>query len=399
MSVPTTRFSNEDDMSLVNKCKAFIETYTMSQWDWWPLQPRVPGLTPGHLRLEWEFCGETLYETISLQESTLIQQTLDAMNEHPPKCYCCKVRPVQLSWTTIFEHIYHIIWKALPIKATSPSPTALTQLSKANLRYTPTRNTCANISPSLPHGKQPLPPQGSPPNGNFVFSIKDMWGFHNIENIENHSQLSDPMFFEELKKRHKSHRWCFQHWLSPYRFRYCRFVQFEEILDEHVSCVGEALPDHHGYTTDYEYDPRPPTAKMPLIDPTHFSVLLRACNTICYSSFLPVYVHKCQHIPADRRFLTRIPQKKGTYDASSRVHAPSLNYINRVAFGVEAGYFPSLAFFLAYHVFLILSGFSFWIYWMAYLPEDLQNASIPLFTIIMLIGTFWGLFGKRISIS
>ncbi|USP77053.1 hypothetical protein yc1106_04327 [Curvularia clavata] len=40
------RFSNENDMSLVNQCKAFIETYTMSQWDWWPLRPRVTGLTP-----------------------------------------------------------------------------------------------------------------------------------------------------------------------------------------------------------------------------------------------------------------------------------------------------------------------------------------------------------------
>ncbi|GMG13312.1 unnamed protein product [Aspergillus oryzae] len=58
-----------------------------------------------------------------------------------------------------------------------------------------------------------------------VFGIKDMDEYDEIENIESSNLLNDPSFFKELKKRHAKHRWFFQRWLSPFRFRYCKFVQ------------------------------------------------------------------------------------------------------------------------------------------------------------------------------
>ncbi|GMG13314.1 unnamed protein product [Aspergillus oryzae] len=42
-----------NDTSLINMAKAFIEGHTAFEWDWWPLMPRVPELSPGRMRLQW----------------------------------------------------------------------------------------------------------------------------------------------------------------------------------------------------------------------------------------------------------------------------------------------------------------------------------------------------------
>jgi hypothetical protein len=54
----------ENDVSLSNKCKVFIETSTMRQWDWWPLQSPVPDLEHGQLRLAWSVSCLSLSEVI-----------------------------------------------------------------------------------------------------------------------------------------------------------------------------------------------------------------------------------------------------------------------------------------------------------------------------------------------
>ena len=94
----------------------------------------------------------------------------------------------------------------------------------------------------------------------------------------------------------------------------------------------------------------------------------------------------------------RIPQKKSAFDAPSSAPTSHLDLVDKVAFGIEASYLPSHLFFLVYHVAFLLSGFGFWAYWIRHHPDDLQNASVPLFTVIMLIGSFWTLFGKRLGI-
>ncbi|OGM49266.1 hypothetical protein ABOM_004029 [Aspergillus bombycis] len=42
-----------NDTSLMNMAKGFIEDHTAFEWDWWPLMPRVPDVSPGRLRLQW----------------------------------------------------------------------------------------------------------------------------------------------------------------------------------------------------------------------------------------------------------------------------------------------------------------------------------------------------------
>jgi hypothetical protein len=95
----------------------------------------------------------------------------------------------------------------------------------------------------------------------------------------------------------------------------------------------------------------------------------------------------------------RIPQKKGIFDTAFESYNPSLQLVEKIAFGIEADYLPSSAFFFFYHAILILSGFSFWIYWLKEHPGDLQNASVPLFTLFALIAAFWAFVGKGVGAS
>jgi hypothetical protein len=163
--------------------------------------------------------------------------------------------------------------------------------------------------------------------------------------------------------------------------------------------MGEALPDDHGYTDEYDYNPRPPSCQNPPIDAACFSILLRACDSSCFWSFLPFELHKCRRIKTGHDYVTRIPRKKGTFTNSLQMHAHLSSSTSRVAFGIDAAYEISNLGMFTYHSIFILSGFIFWIYWMKTHPSDLQNASVPLFTIIMLLGTFWSLYGGKVGAS
>lgn len=95
----------------------------------------------------------------------------------------------------------------------------------------------------------------------------------------------------------------------------------------------------------------------------------------------------------------RIPRKKGSFIVNSRLQGFEPGDAERIAFGIEANYFLSHTTLLVYHLLFILPGFVFWGYWLRYNPGDYQDASVPLFAIVVLIGTVWGLFGKRIGIA
>jgi hypothetical protein len=181
-----------------------------------------------------------------LEEAESIRYILNGADEHPSGCHCCKVPSSQLDWLTAFRLLYQATRSRLPTKLTSPSSTGISPPSKTHLRYTPTTTTTTGTSSSL------SVPQNTPPSsltasacGNVgsqaqpsssgsdsqedsfwvVFGIKDMRGFNAIENIQTRVQLRDTTFFEELKRSHGRHRWIFQRWFSPYRFRYCKFVK------------------------------------------------------------------------------------------------------------------------------------------------------------------------------
>jgi WD40 repeat protein len=55
-SIPRDRmwFSDNDDLSIINKLKAKFEDVTEADWDWWPLEPRRKNLKKNQVRVNWE---------------------------------------------------------------------------------------------------------------------------------------------------------------------------------------------------------------------------------------------------------------------------------------------------------------------------------------------------------
>jgi hypothetical protein len=172
-------------------------------------------------------------------------------DRHPPKCHCCKMPSSQLEWHTAFWLLFQALRSRLPVKLANPPPPDSTSPSKAHQRYKPsTTSASTSINSTSGTVQGTLNLSSNPPacrstgsqvrhntGGNetpadslwVVFGIRDMRGFDAIENIETHARLNDTLFFQDMKTRHGRYRWFFQRWFSPYRFRYCRFVQASRI--------------------------------------------------------------------------------------------------------------------------------------------------------------------------
>lgn len=162
-----------------------------------------------------------------------------------------------------------------------------------------------------------------------------------------------------------------------------------------VSSSKQDLPDYHGHGLRYEYEPRPPKAGPPLVDPREYKFLLSECSQDCLWRILPW--HECINFRRRSTYLKRIPKIKnglteGPQDVSSKTGEST-------AFGIEADYVLCFEILAVYHLLLILPSFIFWAYWMAKHPGDLQNASVPSMTVFALITVLWIILGKRVGIS
>jgi hypothetical protein len=169
--------------------------------------------------------------------------------------------------------------------------------------------------------------------------------------------------------------------------------QFQKLDLNRVFSCGEGLPDLEGFTHDYDYAPRHPTARMPLIDPKLFAACLESCDEDCMWSVLGSWLHDCFQLPPLGGRLRCIPKKKSDFAVNT---APD---DDDVAWGIEADYSMSFLIIAIYHLILLLAGFGFWIYWLVYHPGDWQNASVPTLTTMGLMAVFWVPFGHSHSPS
>ncbi|KAH7118925.1 hypothetical protein B0J11DRAFT_591405 [Dendryphion nanum] len=395
--------SHANDLSLINKIKAFIEDNTPIDWEWWPLKPRVPDLPPGRRRLEWQVSGFTYYQAISSAEAVMIQGIMDRIGKHPPKCYCC-VATFHLSMVIKETFKSLLLWTVHQCKTSWP----IQPPSTARLRYTPTATTTTKTTSAVAQNT-PLTTFSGQPNANshnatqrqssgqnnplrkppptslwIIFGVKDLFDFHEIENIDMSAQLmNDAMFFKELKQLEKKYRWPLLRWFSPYIFTYCKFVQFETMNADRVFCCGESLPEDHGHGGHYEYHPRPPSATNPPIKRIEFERYLRTCGTFCLWAYMPILKHKCCRYHVDSHKWKKIPKKRVRFD-------PQAGDPGDVAYGIEAVYALSFTVVLSYHTLSILAWSGFWVYWLENHPNDLQNASVPTMVFLGVVASFWG---------
>ena len=63
------------------------------------------------------------------------------------------------------------------------------------------------------------------------------------------------------------------------------------------------------------------------------------------------------------------------------------------AWGLEAEYDISLVQVIIYHVVIVGATFSFWGWWQAQHPDDIQGAGVPLSVILGLLSLFWTVSG------
>jgi hypothetical protein len=186
-----------------------------------------------------------MYTLVSHQEANTIEQVLLLTSEHPPKCYCCKPQPRRMNWATACRLMYQNLCESLSITRTVPWALSPSLSAEALPRYTPDTSADSNSFSARPQEQAPSSfrdlrqTTGTAFRADtndashcstaslplIVFGIEKSHGFHTIENIEVQAQFDDPSFFWELKRKHQNHRGWFQQWFSPYRFRYCRFVQ------------------------------------------------------------------------------------------------------------------------------------------------------------------------------
>lgn len=57
---------DQNNYSLSNQMKAFVEDFTMLEWNWWPLKPRMRNLSPGQTRLFWHCVSIYTVEMLQL---------------------------------------------------------------------------------------------------------------------------------------------------------------------------------------------------------------------------------------------------------------------------------------------------------------------------------------------
>lgn len=157
-----------------------------------------------------------------------------------------------------------------------------------------------------------------------------------------------------------------------------------------IAEAEQDLPDYHGHQDDYDYAPRPPAVKPPLIDPNIYQVLLSECYKTCLWTVLPW--HDCIRLGLSSSYTSKIPKRKEDIDVM-------LQAGNGVAFGIKADYVLSLRILAAYHLLAIVPAFGFWAFWLSKHPDDWQNASVPLTTVLALTTVFWIMAGKRVGIS
>lgn len=66
MTIPYERiyFSSENNLSVLNWVKGFIEDHTEESWNWWPLQPRMRPLAKDQMRVYWKCVSNSIYSIL-----------------------------------------------------------------------------------------------------------------------------------------------------------------------------------------------------------------------------------------------------------------------------------------------------------------------------------------------
>lgn len=195
-----------------------------------------------------QFCGQTLYQNVSLEEANAIHEISESVPNHPRNYHCCESNEQRMTWNVFSDRIFACLSNLLK-KQTSSASLDGSKSSEVSERSTSLESSPENSSTADSQGasqgipnstdksscNSSLQTQGqkssaysnsAQTNPNWIlFGVQGFRWSLELEQIKLSSLINDPMFFRELKARYKRHRGWLKLLLSPFRFRFCRFVK------------------------------------------------------------------------------------------------------------------------------------------------------------------------------
>jgi hypothetical protein len=133
---------------------------------------------------------------------------------------------------------------------------------------------------------------------------------------------------------------------------------------------------------EYQYEPKPPVARNPLINRHQASVFLH-CDNPCR---LRIF-HQCAPEVINRKTIERVPKKLSEFKIKD-MNAPESE-----AWGLKVQHEVCATFVVAYLLLIMIPPFAFWGWWQCTHPDDLQGASVPASVVLALLTLFWGMNG------
>ncbi|KAG4439306.1 hypothetical protein IFR05_005239 [Cadophora sp. M221] len=386
MSLPQERvwLDVDEDNSLLNKFKSFVEDMTEENWNWWPLRPRMRNLEKDQMRLHWLcHCNTHLWVELPRFSAEKLQALVRGKPLNTQSPHLCARSPRK------FPSLY-----ARFVQAAGSTSSAPSQRSNQPASSTNTSLPGIQLQPLVPSGQAVYPPAAGPQvtggqgvqvniNRGMVSELFVLFGVKGSRRTLELAQIDvskhkDSIFFHDLLHEYRQRRGFWRYWFSVWQLRHCDFVKFEKIrANRAISNKKHDLP----VDILYEYTPRPPNADIPPIDPHEFELSLSPCSSFCVFKLF----HDCIEPPDGGLALERIPKRKRALELKIR---------NREqAWGLLAQHSISALLIFSYQAMIVAGPLAIWGWWQALHPDDIQNASTPLTVVVALLCLFWGSAG------
>ncbi|KAH8821287.1 hypothetical protein F5884DRAFT_850522 [Xylogone sp. PMI_703] len=389
MSIPSKHiwFESEEDTSMLNRSKIFIEDQSTGSWDWWPLQPPMRFLQKDQVRIHWKcHCGTYLWRELSTSQSqiykTMVAYRENALQHH----HLCRGRRSTSYKVSIANWCIKTVLGAVqPAQNWHGSPGRSSSPRSQGAQPTPKRS---NQSTNFPRQYQnnALDSQTGFQTGIGASVLKHLFILFGVKGNRRTLELAqidvkqlhdDADFFMILRNNYRELRGFWKYWFSVWTLRHCDFVKFEKIRPNRIIFREKSLPTD----LNYEYKPRPPDAEIPPISAHEFELAFKTCGPKCALSFL----HDCVEAPCGDFAIQRIPKRVGALEV--KIGSVEL------AWGIQAQHAISSFRILLYHVLILVATFGPWAWWLKLHPGDLQNAAVPFSTAAVLISLFWSSAG------
>ncbi|KAL9068418.1 MAG: hypothetical protein Q9157_006508 [Trypethelium eluteriae] len=130
--------ASEQDPSISNKLKAWVEQSTRMRWDWWPFEPTKRILSGNEFRIFWRCsCGVRQWQEISAEQHEYVEDILARSDDALQLPYWCRKKKVRHA--LVGRGVFRKALQALPTRLLSqrvPATPALSS-SSAGRKYTP----------------------------------------------------------------------------------------------------------------------------------------------------------------------------------------------------------------------------------------------------------------------